>query len=142
MAIFPPSAVRRLALSIFSAGAVHAQTSSPVQADGLATPATSPAAVFNTVLNNGLLETYKAIPTLLASIDDTSLVLPNIQDPFAVDAQAVCPGYLASNVVSNDYGFTASLRLAGKVIAPCLPYDFRLSHFPSPASRTAPMSRP
>lgn len=41
------------------------------------------------------------------------LVLPNIQDPQAVDAQTVCPGYIASDVHTSDTGLTANLNLAG-----------------------------
>ncbi|KAL9116184.1 MAG: hypothetical protein Q9227_000555 [Pyrenula ochraceoflavens] len=40
-------------------------------------------------------------------------VIPNIMDPQAVDAQTVCPGYTASNLVNKTNGFTASLTLAG-----------------------------
>ncbi|KAI9741612.1 MAG: hypothetical protein M1835_003093, partial [Candelina submexicana] len=42
-----------------------------------------------------------------------ALVLPNVRDPQSVDAQAVCPGYTASNVVNTANGLTASLTLAG-----------------------------
>lgn len=46
--------------------------------------------------------------------DDTGATLiANIDDPEAVDAQSVCPGYTASNVITTDYGFTAILSLAG-----------------------------
>jgi alpha-glucosidase len=40
-------------------------------------------------------------------------VIPNIEDPQAVDAQTVCPGYTASNVQQTASGFKASLSLAG-----------------------------
>lgn len=42
-----------------------------------------------------------------------SPVIPNIKDPQGVDAQTVCPGYIASNVQQTDSGFKASLALAG-----------------------------
>lgn len=51
--------------------------------------------------------------TLPADADLGMNVLPNIHDPEAVDPQAVCPGYRASNVRSTDSGFTADLDLAG-----------------------------
>jgi hypothetical protein len=43
----------------------------------------------------------------------TPTVLPNIDDPNAVDAQNVCPGYKASNVKTTPTGLTATLMLAG-----------------------------
>lgn len=49
--------------------------------------------------------------------NDTTLganVLPNINDPQAVNVQDVCPGYKGSAVCRTDYGFTATLTLAGK----------------------------
>lgn len=41
-------------------------------------------------------------------------MLPNVEDPEAKVAQSVCPGYKASNVEHNQYGFTATLNLAGQ----------------------------
>ncbi|KAI9806522.1 MAG: hypothetical protein M1833_003709 [Piccolia ochrophora] len=40
-------------------------------------------------------------------------VLANVRDPEAVDAQSVCPGYTAANVVRTTSGLTADLSLAG-----------------------------
>lgn len=40
-------------------------------------------------------------------------MIPNINDPQAVNAQDVCPGYKASNVVRTSVGLTADLALAG-----------------------------
>jgi alpha-glucosidase len=51
--------------------------------------------------------------TIPASADEGAPLLPNIQDPQAVDAQKVCPGYIASDVEQNQFGFTATLSLAG-----------------------------
>lgn len=48
--------------------------------------------------------------------DDDSVgkpVLPNDMDPNAVNAQDVCPGYIASDVKTTGSGLTASLNLAG-----------------------------
>lgn len=46
-------------------------------------------------------------------------IIPNIQDPLAVDPQTVCPGYLATNVRHGLSGFKADLALAGP---PCNVY--------------------
>lgn len=54
-----------------------------------------------------------AIFTVPASADVGQPLLPNIDDPEAVDAQTVCPGYTASNVQTSDTGLTADLNLAG-----------------------------
>ncbi|KAL2812415.1 glycosyl hydrolases family 31-domain-containing protein [Aspergillus granulosus] len=51
--------------------------------------------------------------TLSASVNEAPPVVPNIRDPLAVDAQTVCPGYVASNVKQTASGLTASLSLAG-----------------------------
>lgn len=51
--------------------------------------------------------------TVPADADVGQPVLPNIQDPQAVDVQTVCPGYTASNVQTSDTGLTADLDLAG-----------------------------
>jgi alpha-glucosidase len=51
--------------------------------------------------------------TLPAEANKSPAVLPNIKDPSAVDAQTVCPGYIASNVQHTASGLTASLSLAG-----------------------------
>lgn len=56
---------------------------------------------------------YRAIFTVPADADVGQPVLPNIQDPQAVDVQTVCPGYTASNVQTSDTGLTANLDLAG-----------------------------
>ncbi len=51
--------------------------------------------------------------TVPASADVGQNVIPWIQDPKAVDPQAVCPGYTASNVQTTNSSFTANLNLAG-----------------------------
>lgn len=56
---------------------------------------------------------FRAIFTVPADADVGQSVIPNIQDPQAVDAQTVCPGYTASNVQTSDTGLTADLDLAG-----------------------------
>ena len=57
--------------------------------------------------------------TVPASADVGLPVIANVNDPQAVNAQTVCPGYLASHVKQDDNGFSASLTLAG---APCNVY--------------------
>lgn len=52
--------------------------------------------------------------TVPASADIGEQLIANIDDPQAVNPQTVCPGYIASNVQSNEFGFTATLTLAGK----------------------------
>ncbi|KAJ5151580.1 hypothetical protein N7492_009875 [Penicillium capsulatum] len=51
--------------------------------------------------------------TIPAADYEASPVLPTIQDPKAVDPQAVCPGYVATHVRQSRHGLTASLVLAG-----------------------------
>lgn len=50
----------------------------------------------------GLSSGYQGVPRL-----------PTIQDPLAPHAQAICPGYTASNVKTSNTGMTATLQLAG-----------------------------
>ena len=56
---------------------------------------------------------YRAIFTVPSAADDSAPLIPNINDPQAVNVQDVCPGYKASNVVRTPYGLTADLTLAG-----------------------------
>lgn len=56
---------------------------------------------------------FRAIFTVPTDADVGQPVIPNIQDPQAVDVQTVCPGYTASNVQTSDTGLTADLDLAG-----------------------------
>ena len=57
--------------------------------------------------------TFRPIFTVPASADQGAVLIPNINDPNAVDAQTVCPGYVGSNVLRTPYGLTATLKLAG-----------------------------
>jgi alpha-glucosidase len=57
--------------------------------------------------------------TIPASAEAGAQLIANIDDPEAVDAQSVCPGYKASNVKESARGVTATLTLAGK---PCNVY--------------------
>ncbi|THV53748.1 hypothetical protein BGAL_0043g00340 [Botrytis galanthina] len=56
---------------------------------------------------------FRSVYTLPASVDVSAPVIPNIQDPQAVNPQDVCPGYTASNIKRTHYGLTAYLSLAG-----------------------------
>ena len=91
----------------------QAQTTSASSADALNPVTSSSSASYGTATINGTPTTYRDIFTVPAAADSGVPVIPNIQDPQAVDAQTVCPGYLASNVVRNAYGFNAILKLAG-----------------------------
>ncbi|KAK5008877.1 hypothetical protein LTR28_003379 [Elasticomyces elasticus] len=104
-------------------GLVHGQTSaqtSSSQADGLSTHmTTSASATVGTATVNGSPTTYSVQFTVPASADEGPNELPNIYDPQAKNAQLLCPGYTASNAVRNEFGFSATLKLAGK---PCNVY--------------------
>jgi alpha-glucosidase len=68
---------------------------------------------------NGTPTSFRPIFTIPASADQGVDVIPNIEDPQAVNAQTVCPGYTASNLKQTDRGLTAVLSLAG---TPCNVY--------------------
>ena len=72
-----------------------------------------------TVDIGGSPTTFRDVFTIPASADQGQNLLPNIQDPEAVNAQDVCPGYTASQLQENDGGIGAVLTLAG---APCNVY--------------------
>lgn len=88
-------------------------------AQGQSSTSTAPSTSLVTTVVAGTTITYRPETTLPAAIDNGANLIPNILDPMAVDAQQVCPGYTASNVVKNDLGFSATLNLAGK---PCNAY--------------------
>ena len=79
----------------------------------------SPTTPPSTDMNGTSTTAFREVFTVPEEADAGASVLPNIQDPEAVDAQAVCPGYKASNVQNSDLGFTATLSLAGD---PCNVY--------------------
>ena len=62
---------------------------------------------------NGTATEFRPIFTVPAAADEGAVLIPNINDPQAVDAQTVCPGYTGSNVVRTPYGLNATLNLAG-----------------------------
>ena len=85
-------------------------------ADSLASvsvPSVSPSLSVNATIG-GTPTSFREVFTVPAEAAVGATLLPNIEDPQAVDAQTVCPGYKASDVESNDLGFTATLTLAGR----------------------------
>jgi alpha-glucosidase len=52
--------------------------------------------------------------TIPASVNHGKNLIANIDEPQAVNAQSVCPGYRASSVRHNARGMTAKLQLAGE----------------------------
>ncbi|KAL9118764.1 MAG: hypothetical protein Q9187_004688 [Circinaria calcarea] len=62
---------------------------------------------------SGTTAAFRPIFTVPATADQGAVLLPNIYDPQAIDAQTVCPGYTASNVVWTPLGLTADLSLIG-----------------------------
>ncbi|KAI9714568.1 MAG: hypothetical protein M1812_006373 [Candelaria pacifica] len=92
---------------------VHAQSSdvdTTATSSSLQTGATSTGA---TATISGTVSSYRARFTVPTTADLGATVIPNVKDPQAADAQTVCPGYTASNVVNTTNGLTASLTLAG-----------------------------
>jgi len=58
---------------------------------------------------------WRPTPTLDPSIDDVpGVYIANVHDPEALDAQKECPGYTASEIHHDAFGFTARLGLAGQ----------------------------
>ena len=80
---------------------------------GTATISSIPSASSATVAVNGTATAFRPIFTVPAAADTGAVLIPNINDPEAVDAQNVCPGYTGSNVVRTPYGLNATLNLAG-----------------------------
>lgn len=87
---------------------------------GATSPAALPTVSSSPVATiDGTASTFRPIFTVPPAADLGAILLPNINDPQAVDAQAVCPGYIASDLVKSPYGLSATLRLAGD---PCNAY--------------------
>ena len=91
------------------------QTTAVGGADGLASisQTASVTAAPSSVDINGTPTSFRDIFTVPSAADFGANVIANIEDPEAKDAQDVCPGYTATNIVRNDLGLTASLSLAG-----------------------------
>lgn len=89
-------------------------------ADGLQSASTTASATtgsIGTVTISGIPSTYSVQYTPPASVDVGQNILPNINDPQAVNAQDVCPGYNATNVQVTENGMTATLVLAGSAVS-------------------------
>lgn len=67
----------------------------------------------------GTATAFQPVFTIPASADEGVDLIPNIQDPQAVNAQDVCPGYKASQLKETEDGISAVLKLAG---SPCNVY--------------------
>ena len=93
--------------------------SSTSAADGLSTQGPTSTASYATATIDGTPTRFSVAFTVPAEADIGPNVLPNIKDPHAKQAQALCPGYKASNVQRTVNGFSASLSLAGD---PCNVY--------------------
>lgn len=81
----------------------------------LALAASSSTVVASATAGNSL----RPYGTIAPNADDGQPVIANIYDPQAVDPQAVCSGYKASDVTHQAYGLKATLTLAGQ---PCNVY--------------------
>ena len=66
-----------------------------------------------TLTKDATTTSSKSVFTVPSDAQSGASILPNIKDPEAVDAQSVCPGYSAYNVVRTNSGLTATLKLAG-----------------------------
>jgi alpha-glucosidase len=112
------SLLRALALLPSILALPNGQTTS-YSADGLGpspqSSTTASATVASTEIN-GTPTSFRSVFTIPASADEGANVLPNLEDPQAVDAQEACPGYKASQVHEDAQGLSAILTLAGK---PC-----------------------
>jgi alpha-glucosidase len=98
---------------------VTGQSSTSGAADGLTTAGPTTTESVGTATVNGTPTTYSVAFTVPAEADIGPNLLPNVEDQDAKQAQALCPGYTASNVKRSEHGFSASLTLAGD---PCNVY--------------------
>ncbi len=92
--------------SVATTGSDGAGATSATSGASMTTPAT--------VAVNGTTTTFRPLFTVPPSASVGATLIPNVLDPEAVDAQSVCPGYTASNLVRTPFGLTATLELAGK----------------------------
>ena len=75
---------------------VNAQSSSTSNAaDGLTSTVGTPTATEATATIDGTATTYSVAFTVPAAADVGPNILPNVKDPNAKQAQALCPGYKA-----------------------------------------------
>jgi alpha-glucosidase len=115
------STLRRATIALWPLVAlVTGQTTSSIPADGLGPSPTSTTSVteWSTTID-GTPTFFRSVFTIPASADEGVTLIPNVEDPEAVNAQNVCPGYKAYDVKEDDHGLSATLRLAGQ---PCNVY--------------------
>lgn len=86
---------------------------SSAQSSNSATPTSSLAGGWSTTLK-GTPTSFRSVFTIPASADVGQNLISNVNDPQAVDAQDVCPGYKASQFQESGSGVSAVLSLAGK----------------------------
>ena len=96
-----------LIASLVALTAAQSQTATTTSAEGWSTTLA------------GTPTSFRSVFTIPASADQGAELIPNIEDPQAVNAQDVCPGYKASQLQATDDGIKAVLTLAG---APCNVY--------------------
>lgn len=104
------SALLALASSSLAAG----QNASSYAGSATGSPTTNSVI---TATIDGTATTFSNAFTVPASADIGPNLLPNVQDPHAVQAQDVCPGYTASDVEKTATGFSAILTLAGAPVS-------------------------
>ena len=92
---------------------INAQTPASGAADGLASASVTSMSGGDIATISGTTTSYRSEFTVPSEADIGANLIPNIADAEAVNAQVVCPGYTASDVVRNDLGFSAKLSLAG-----------------------------
>lgn len=74
---------------------------------------TSPPTTTSTVSVTQTSTSTKSQFTVPSSVGNGANLIANINDPQAVNAQNVCPGYTATYVKNTTHGLTADLHLAG-----------------------------
>lgn len=100
------------ALLALASSALVASQNASSDASGATTGSPTTDSVITATID-GAATTFSNAFTVPASADIGPNSLPNVQDPNAVQAQDVCPGYIASGVEKTSSGFTALLNLAG-----------------------------
>lgn len=96
--VFVSASLALLATLLPSSAVAAACSSAPASSGALATTTTT---------------SWRSVFTVPSEAGNGENILPNVQDPKAVNVQDVCPGYTASGVVTTANGFTANLDIAG-----------------------------
>lgn len=106
-----------LLYGFYACGTATAQSPVVTSSSSAKSASVTAAASIGTATVNGTPTTYSVQFTVPAAADEGMNILPNIDDPEAVDAQSVCPGYIASDVKRTAFGFAATLALAGQPVS-------------------------